>query len=307
MKMVRTTPLMVTGSTLLAWADGDSTFDLFSEQPGVAVWAEETPHLRPAIVTTGRQLVWGFHYRPIWHRLASREFPVLGIGDGDLDDGSVPIAEALGCALAAENRTGEFQLSELDRVRTLLESRGAESSWGDIVDLLSVEADPWQMVERYRALPAVLADAVDRDLIDLRTAEAIPGDLAISAGRLIPLLSALSYSNRRQALRMAVELLRGGAVLEELVQEISRLSPKEVMPVLRRRRYPVLTELERRFDSVRRGALSGTGVTLAPPNNFEGDRFQISFTFRNGTELRSRLDATRRLEDNMDELLDLLF
>jgi hypothetical protein len=175
------------------------------------------------------------------------------------------------------------------------------------VDLLSVEADPWQVVERYRALPAVLADAVDRNLIDLRTAEAIPGDLAISAGRLIPLLSALSYSNRRQALRMAVELLRGGAVLEELVQEISRLSPKEVIPVLRHRRYPVLTDLERRFDSVRRGALSGTGVTLAPPNNFEGDRFQISFTFRNGTELRSRIDATRRLEDNMDELLDLLF
>lgn len=307
MKLAHTTPLMATGDTLEAWAASDSTFDLFFEHAAQPVPAEEMIRLRPAIVSAERRLLWGFQYRPVWNNSPKTEFPALVVGEAQGDRCSAIVTEVR-CTLSAENRRGEYRLSELDRIRHVLEGADlVESGWRGITDLLSDKADPWPQIERFRSLSAVLAEPVDQDLIDLRTAEAIPGEWAETAGRFLPLLTDLSYSNRRQALRMVVELLRGGIDGDELVHEVSQLSRQEVLPALRRRRYPALTDLERRLDAVRRRALSGTGVALVPPNNFEGDRFQVSFAFRTGAELRSRLSAAGRLEDNIDELLDLLF
>ncbi|MEX2442924.1 MAG: hypothetical protein WD492_04940 [Alkalispirochaeta sp.] len=309
MKLAYTTPLMATGSAIQTWADGDATFDLFQRLPADnSLSPVEMAWMRPAIATAEGVLVWGFHYRPIWRMHPTAEFPVLILTDATNGERSPASLSVLQCALAAENRPGAYRLSELERVRSLVEDIGIVGSmWEELSPLLSVEADPWPLIERFRALPPVPAEAVDEGLIDLRTAEAIPREYAASAGRCIPVIRTLSFSNRRHALRMVVELLRGGADVEQLVQEMLHMAREEVIPFLRRRRYPILTDLECRFETIRRSALSGTGVTLTAPNNFEGDRFQVSFSFRNGTELHSRLNAAGRLEGRMDELLALLF
>ncbi|MFO8042332.1 MAG: hypothetical protein R6U25_03945 [Alkalispirochaeta sp.] len=309
MKMAPTTPLMATGDTLAAWAEGDATYDLFLERSAVSVVGNrDMAIVRPAIVTRPGQVVWGFHYRSLWQEFPTTEFPVLIGGDAAPPPGHCELGSGLRVALAAEHRRGEYRLSELERIRRLVERCDAvEPLWNEIAPLLSADADPWPLIERFRRLSAVLGSAVDAGVIDLRTAEAIPQEWAAAAGWVLPLFTTLSFSNRRQALRMAVELLRGGTDGELLVEELAQLSPQEILPALRRRRYPELTDLERRFEALRRRMLSGTGVTLAPPTNFEGDRFQVSFSFRNDAELRARLQATQRLEEAVDELLELLF
>lgn len=309
MKMAPTSQLMATGDTLAAWAEGDATYDLFLEQSAASgADISDMTRVRPAIVTGPGQVVWGFHYRLVWQEFPTTEFPVLTTGEASPPAGGCDLVSGLRVALIAEDRRGEYRLSELERIRRLVESCDAvEAAWNEIVPLLAADADPWPLIERYRRVPSALGTAVDAGAIDLRTAEAVPQEWAAAAGRVLPLFTTLSFSNRRQALRMAVELLRGGADEGLLAQELAQLAPPEILPALRRRRYPELTNLERRFEALRRRIFSGSGVTLAPPTNFEGDRFQVSFSFRNGAELRARIEATERLEETVDELLELLF
>ncbi|MFW5694739.1 MAG: hypothetical protein ACOCYB_06200 [Alkalispirochaeta sp.] len=334
MKLDDIAPRTVTGGTLLAWAEDDYTFDLFSPASGVSavstVSARELAPIRPAIVTSTHRVVWGFHYRPVWRETPAAEFPVITLresspamqgggearpaqegadqrgDDRDCRGASVTI-QALRWALTAEQRPGQYRFSELDRIRRLVETAGAVACWEEIVPLCSTGNDPWPLIERFRGVPATAATAVDDGTIDLRTAEAIPREYAAEVDHFLPLVSPLSFSNRRHALRMVVELLRAGADGSALRRELSQLSAQELMGELRRRRYPTLSQLESRLETIRRNALSGSGATLAAPTNFEGDRFQVSFAFRSASELRSRLRAVARLEEYTDELLDLLF
>ena len=309
MKLAATPPSTVSGDLLRAWAEGDSTFDLFHRPHSECVDAlREMAWIRPVIVTGERTVVWGFHYRRVWQEFPSVEFPVLVRGTATGHERSMTTVDALRWALTAEYRAGEYRLSELHRVRSLVEREGdVSASWNNLVLLLTGENDPWPVIQRFRALPAPLADAVDNGTIDLRTAEAVPGEYADEVGRFVPLVAPLSVSNRRQAIRMVAELLRGGLDASALAQALSRVSPHAIIEELRHRRYPILSDLEARLKTIQRESLSGTGVALAAPNNFEGDRFHVSFTFRTGSELRARLRAAERLEEHLDELLDLLF
>ncbi|MFW5826922.1 MAG: hypothetical protein ACOCU4_02460 [Alkalispirochaeta sp.] len=307
--MAPTVPSTAPGDELRTWAERDRAFDLFDRPQSIrAEAARELAHARPVIVTEERTVVWGFHYLPAWREWPAAEFPVLVYQDGPQSRGLDRTVDALRWALTAEGRAGAYGFSELDRIRRAVEQADAvAASWDEIVPLLTGENDPWPMIQRFRALPPELADAVDTGMIDLRTAEAIPREYAEAVARFFPLVAPLSFSNRRQALRMVTDVVRGGATSEVLREELERVPSRDVIGELRRRRYPTLSELEARFEAIRRETLSGSGVTLAAPSNFEGDRFHLSFNFRTGSELRSRLSAAARLEDNLNELLDLLF
>jgi hypothetical protein len=285
------------GHTLLEWAGTNQTYDLFD--PPVTVQTRQDALVRPVIVGETGEIVWGFRYRALWEAGQDETFPVLEV---DRDACTVKVA------VVAENRPGGYGLSELSRIRSLLEGVPAgEERWRELLPRLGDDVDPVVLVDRFRALHRGLAREVDAGQIDLRTAEAIPPDLADSAEALLSLFRSLSFSNRRQALRMSVELLRSGMPVGTIMAGLKEIPAAEIVGWLRERRYPTLSEMERRFSEVKRRSLRGTGVDLHPPVSFEGDRYEIRFAFRSLAELRARTAATLRLEDEIDELMDLLF
>jgi hypothetical protein len=285
------------GHTLLEWADANGTYDLFSPPPLVPT--RQDAAVRPVVVRDLGEIVWGFRYRPLWEADPEGTFTVLEV---DRDDCPVILA------LAAENRAGGYRLSEVSRIRAVVESApDGDERWRELLPRLGDDADPAALVERFRRLHPGLAREVDAGRIDLRTAEAIPAAVAASAEKMLPLLETLSFSNRRQALRMAVELLRSGVGTGTIIVELQRTPAGEIVRRLRELRYPTLTGMERRFSEAKQRALRGTGVELHPPVAFEGDRYEIRFAFRSLAELRARTAATLRLEDEIDELMDLLF
>lgn len=291
----------MTGAALLDLAECDRTFDLFDpagESPSLEAW------LRPAVVGADGRLIWGFRYQHLWHTRREYPFAVLRLTVPDLS------VESLATALTAEGRRDRYRFSEMARVL----ARAAEFSDGDapvtdprLASLLTSDGDPTPVVRRYRALPPVIATAVDNGEIDLATGEMVPSDLGAAAAAILPLLRDVSFSTRRQAFRMAVDCFRGGAAPTELTAQLSAVPRDERLGYLRRCRYPRLTELETRFAAIRDRHTRGTGVRLEPPKNFEGDRFAVSFSFRNREELRRRRGALAGIEDEIDGLLDLLF
>jgi hypothetical protein len=287
------------GQELLDRATADPRFDCFFD-PDPVPSAEEAL-VRPVLLTAEapRRILWGFRYRSLWHEPGA-VFPCLAV------DAPSP-TEAVCLALTAEHRAGVYSLKEIDAILSVLESFAAVAT-GDLLDLLDPRSDVRAVRERYRALPPDLATALDQGAIDLRTAEAIPAEWAATLPRLIDPLASLSFSNRRQAVRMAVELLRAGADPEELIAAVTDAAERgTVLPVLRSRRYPTLTDLQRRVSTLRREALGGTGVQLKEPPNFEGGRFELSFTFASSEEFRRRVAAAAAVEELVDELMDLLF
>ena len=289
----------LSGQELLQRATADPGFDCFCDP--VPLPTAEEALVRPVLLPmeAPQRILWGFRYRALWE-VQSTVFPCIAIGE------PTP-AEAVRLALTAEHRAGAYRPGEIDAILSLIESSGAAAD-RDILGLLDPRSDVRAVRDRYRALPRTLAVALDQGALDLRTAEAIPAEWAGAVPRLLAPLSSLSFSNRRLAVRMAVELLRAGADLDELITAVTDAAQRDaVLSTLRSRRYPTLADLERRVATLRRQVLGGTGVQLREPPNFEGDRFELSFTFASSGEFRRRLAAAAAVEEVVDELMDLLF
>ena len=125
---------------------------------------------------------------------------------------------------------------------------------------------------------------------------------------LLPSLERFSFSNRRRAARLLIELMRrDGLDTATLAAGLEERSPSEALAWLRHRRYPRLTAMEDHLSEVRRRRLAGTGVEIDPPPNFEGDAYRVGFRFSSREELERRLNAAAALTEEIDGLLDLLF
>ena len=311
-----------------AWCAGgeqDARVDVYGGTPAGLnrIDASVSPmdaFLRPAVVADDGRLIWGERYEPLWRAWPGTMYPVV-------DAGAVTAREALSLALQAENRCDAYRLSETARVVAVCDMIDAdadadadtevgagdsgparESSWNAIAPLVSSTTDVRPVAERFRALPATIRSALDDGIIDMRTAEAIPAELDHTVGSVLTHLRALSFSNRRAALRMVVELLRRDPdQTEELLSWLADTTPRDIVDGLTRRRYPTMTTLQDRLQAAKRRALAGTGVELKAPANFEGDRYTVTFQFKTREELLRRIDAIGGLKDEMDELLDLLF
>jgi hypothetical protein len=262
------------------------------------------------------------------------------------------IRQAQGCGLdriaarevVCEPREAVLLMLELERG-----GRQEEFSWCELAAVvevcgsIGVEVDPEisraaagdgalvAKVERFRALPVGLRDAVDGGRVDLRTAEQLAGYAADEAVEAVARSGGLSFSKRRQLLRVAVETLRrerrqpedargprevnpsapggspeagGPPSLLELIDEA--LSQPDPVAALSRRRYPSLTELSDRLERIRSETIEKSGVELSAPPHFEGERYTVSFAFAGSDELDRRIAALQRLNSRTRELQDLL-
>ena len=73
-----------------------------------------------------------------------------------------------------------------------------------------------------------------------------------------------------------------------------------------RLRFPVLTELEKRFAALVKQPLKGSGVQVHPPPYYEGESYTVEFAFNSAKSLERKLNALHSLEGQLDALLELL-
>lgn len=234
--------------------------------------------------------------------------------------------------LALESRAGAYSREEQRRLVELLEAAGVAPD--EETNRLVTGGKPFApAVRRYAGLTPVLQEMVADESLDLKTAERLrefPAAAAAARER----ARGLSFSNRRRFFTMLWELAQrdalgdeelaavvgevaggeatkpGGAAAGAFGGETRRAAPlspdEDPLSALRRRRYPTLSSLEARFEEITSRALSGSGVRLSPPPNFEGSRFTVEFTFDSRRELARRVEALSALEDEVDELSNLL-
>lgn len=293
-------------SRVRALADGDRRYDLFDRLTDYT-----GPILRPLVIAVSTIdaevttllapesaiLVWG--HALLEHRRGDEVVPIL-IFDGT--DGFAS-CRLLRLALLAEGRAGRYRWSEIDRVQALANGAGR----CDLASLIDPDRDVTALLPRYRVLNAVLRDALEAGLVDLRTAERVTALPEETVRTLLGLSEALSFSRRRLLLLTCEELVRGGDDRRELVAELGKCAPEKRLELVMARRYPRLRRMEAMVEHVRRERLRGTGVRLDPPAQFEGERYRISFDVGSVTELHRRVAAAQQLESDLDDLLGILF
>jgi hypothetical protein len=209
--------------------------------------------------------------------------------------------------LALEGRAGAYSLEEQRRLVELLDAAGLAPD--ERTNRLVTGGKPFApAVRRYAALPAVLQEMVGAERLDLKTAERLR-EFPAAAAAAGEHTKGLSFSNRRRFFTMLWEIAQRDALGDAELAAVVAASAdpaRDPLAALRRRRYPTLSGLEERFEEIAGRALSGSGVRLSPPPNFEGSRFTVEFTFDSRRELEKRLEALSALEDEVDELSRLL-
>ena len=80
----------------------------------------------------------------------------------------------------------------------------------------------------------------------------------------------------------------------------------EIRFYLKKKRFPVITDYEKKIKTFIKGLKLGNGIKLVPPKNFEGTTYKLTIDFKNYAELEERqsiLDRiinTKRVKDMFD-------
>jgi hypothetical protein len=272
----------------------DPALDLFRASPPVPAGLLELG-LHPPLPVCGPALAWGFHLLAAARAegMPALECRLLGVR---------PPADRLALALRLEARAGAYRWSEKLAMHRFARSHGF--GLGALAGLVEGRADTRleQKLERFASLPAELAALVEEGGLDLRAAFALrelPAEvLALVSG------CSLSFSERRCFLG----LLRDARLGPQASVEAARaaLAGPRPLEALRERAFPALAALRRDWAALEGSLLGGSGVSLRPPEFFEGERFEVRFRFRDKEGLARRLAALARLEARFDELSSFL-
>ncbi len=282
-------------------ARSDASLDLFSAtDPGTI---ERVRHrLSPFLVADGgRRLVWGFAVvRALEGEPARSTYPILSLDGSDTD--------LLAAALRMEARTDRYTWRERAAVVTLANDRAIHLD-NQTTALVASAGDVVSTVLRFLRLPSFLADAVDRERIDLRTAEFCAERDREALAILLEVSEPLSFSRRKRMLRWYCEYAAGNELDKKTERERARQigvspQPESAMRLLR---YPVLSALDERVRLFTDRYCRGTGIRIEPPPSYEGDEVRVSFGFRTAREYAVRVDSLSRAREGIDDLLSVLF
>ncbi|MFW5728662.1 MAG: hypothetical protein ACOCYG_03280, partial [Spirochaetota bacterium] len=285
--------------------------------------------LHPPLPLASGTVIWGWRFIREAERQGLRRLLVATV--------EVTNRDAILLALRMENRPRRYSWREVAAIHRLCKELSVVVD-EELSRLVTGDGALAAKAERFAALPPPWQEALQEGLVDLRTAESLGKYVSASSSGIEALLETtggLTFSERRQVLRLALECARrevtavagnsgttsgagslsatapavdvpGGVEsrLLELVREAAA-APDPVV-ALKRRRYPRLTSLSDRFESIRDEVLAGTGIRLTPPPYFEGERFDIAFSFATAEELDRRLAALGKLKARAGELQDLL-
>ncbi len=182
-----------------------------------------------------------------------------------------------------------------------------------------------EYLERYLSLEKLGQaglDALAAGTLDPETGARLAGLPADDLGPVVAMLESLQpgLNKRRQIITWLEEIsrretlsLRAVLALPELSAIISRAGlnrpqkEAEVREWLRRRRYPQLTAMEDRRNTLLKALNLPDRVSLQTPPGFEGLDFALQLTFRDAAEISRQLQALRAVAENpaLAELVEL--
>jgi hypothetical protein len=276
-------------------------YDLFA--PDARDWRDLTEgEFHPPLPVAGQALVWGFAVLRSAERAGKTDLPCREVSERDP-------ADLLALALRLENRTGQYSWAEQARMGNFIRRFVAPEAIAALTTLITPEQSVrWlSRVDAYTECPAVLQRLVDENLLDIKTA-ARTRDLPAGFFEALAAQPArFSFSQRRFLALSLREVVRrdrlDAAGTETLWRDL--LAKDDPMAALRAWRFPELTALLERF-AEQTAPLARRGVTVIPPEGFEGDAFTFSFTAASPAVFAKKAAALKEFEDAVDRLFDLL-
>jgi hypothetical protein len=291
----------VTTQSIASLAALSRRFDLFDH--AVAVWdGPASAGFHPPLAVAGPDLVWGFPLVEAAERAGKTELPVVVLAAGDP-------AALLTLALQLENRCGRYSYAEQERLRAFMTAAGILDRLPSLAPLLTAEsAQKWLLdTGVYAGAGPELKRVLDARLLDLKTAARVrelPGPVFAS---LLAEAERFSFSERRFFTLALWEITRRDRLDEAgslaLLREL--LGRDEPVRAVRERRFPELSGLEKRFRETA-APLARRGVTVKPPEGFEGGTLEFGFRASSRDVCETRLAALKESGELIDRLFGLL-
>ncbi len=258
--------------------------------------------LIPPLPVSRGELVWGFH---VLETARSLHVDTLPAEYNDVDD-----KKALELALRLENRRDGYSWEEKARILDCMGAPGAAGNAVEIESLVQSEGSFIPGAERYTALPKHIRILVENGMLDLKSAEAVEGLTPPVAREIVTSARSFTFSERRQIFTWIYEIIerdrRSESEGTELVRRLASEAPVFIAGC-RQARFPELNRLETELREFKENYLKGSGVDLQPPPQFEGDRFEIRFRFKDDRQLDKIIRTLNKVRENSDELYRLLY
>ncbi len=280
----------------------DKRFDIFTPRPEPDPTMLREGFYIPVPIT-GTSILWGFHVIN-----AASRCGVHALFANLVPPGST--SALLAIALALEDRAGRYEWDELERV---CEIAGGIDALDERLRGLLFGDNHKNGIERLRAYSALTEqgkELVNSGGLDVKTAFRMrglhEGALAFLAAN--ESFARLTRSEKRIFCEYAYEAImrdtiEGEAQISFLGETLASGHP---LAEMEKARFPRLAEKGKKLDELRKKNLSGSGITLEAPPQFEGDSFTISFSFSSRKSFCRRLESLRKIEDSIDELIGLL-
>ncbi|MAG13054.1 MAG: hypothetical protein CMN78_00475 [Spirochaetales bacterium] len=273
------------------------TFDLFQGPvpPAKTLYLELYPPLPVADGTP----VWGFGIIGC--------AKLLGIDALNCQSVQGTSAELLEIAILLENRTGKFSIAEKVAIAKCIKNLDIKDENNLLSRQITGGTGFFQQIQHYFDLPPWLQAMVIDKRLDVKSAKKImdlPREVCESAAA----YGGFSFSQLRLFLAYVREAgTRDRLDKHRLVERVNELLDEDSpMIEARKWRYPLLSQLELEFADIRRQYLGDSGVNLMAPENFEGDKYSVVFSFHSRGELHRKIGSLQKLEQAGDELEKLL-
>jgi len=283
------------------------SFDLFT---GSKPFKNELLELEllPPLPVAGNELVWGFNLLCSAAKAGYSRLPVVRIIEK-------PLIELLRIAIILEDRAGNFAWGEMEKIYNLLVKKGSGELFNRLSPFLLGHEDRrlFTRVKQFSSLKTQLKVLVDEKLIDLKTAlhcNNWQAALIENIGALLRLgENPLSFSKRRIILNQLLEVSLKQGIPEEKILSLVRntLNAADPLKTAQALRFPELTAMEECFLELKGKLLAGSGIKLTPPPFFEGENFNISFSFGSKEALEKKISYMKSFAEKTDELFDLLY
>ena len=227
-------------------------------------------------------------------------------------------ADRLDCIITAvADNAGQRELNwiEISRaINLLLEERSGPAGLTPLLSALGLpdNSDVVEKAARFIHLAAPIREGLISGHIPFAMALEL-GDLQPEAGSLLAQVFkdlSLSLNKQRDILLWAGEIAARESIrlydllMETGIQEILQNPESDrtqkhqsLRNILKRRRFPVIQEIERQYNDKCRLLKIPSGIRLIPPKDFETDRYAFQFEFTNVEQLAVKLKQLEQLSE----------
>ena len=259
--------------------------------------------LYPLPVIDDELVIWGFHIIN-----AAEKTGVKKLLCRNINSQKASKEEKLLIALQCENRCNNYSWDEKEKIYLFINKELGGKAGNSVLSLIQQEGLFINSVSLYNSLPVILKNFIKNDIIDLKTAKNCINIPENGWHLLEPYLLTLSFSNRRIILTNISEIIKKRALSGEMsflfVKEI--LKEESPLDAVIKTRYPDFSSCTEKFNQFNSIVLKDSGIKLKHPPYFEGNSYNVEFSFGSKKHLEKIIKRLLDLKEKCDEIFELL-